>query len=334
MHRITRLLLGCLILVGCNRPVEVTTAVQPSPAEVESSPGSRVNTPAYVLDESLVKRKADKIVSVDLKSLAGAELVAAIQAVSQLDAVEEVSLAGEEVNDDLLIPITKIKTLKRLRLPQTKVGDVSLANLATVARLELLDLTDVATLTENGMASIGKLSKLKELNLMNTPVTDGWLSPLTELTQLKKLRLRGTQITGDNFTAMASTSVIDLELSETKFGSQGMQAIAKMPKLERLNLWLTQVDDSGLAHLDGKTSLTLLNLDNVAGVTDASMPVIEKLVSLELLHLGGTGLTEASIPQLASLTQLKTLFLTRLNLSQETAKLLKMSLPQLERFEF
>ncbi len=332
MRSFAILALACLILASCERPATAPRAVQPSSEPVE--PTLTPSTPTFRLDESLVKRKADKIVSVDLKSLSGTELEAAIQAVTELDSIEEVSLSGDDVTDERIEPIVGIVTLKRLRLPQSKVSDVSLARLATVGNLELLDLTDVESLSKNGAASIGKLTKLKELSLMNTPATDDWLASLATLTQLKKLRLRGTEITGDDFGAMATMPIIDLDLSETRFGNQGMSVVAMMPKLERLNLWLTQIDDSGLAELEGKTSLKLLNLDNVAAVTDASVPVIEKLVNLELLHLGGTQITESSIPKLASLKKLETLFLTRLNIGKEAAESLKQQMPQLDRFEY
>jgi hypothetical protein len=106
-----------------------------------------------------------------------------------------------------------------------------------------------------------------------------------------------------------------------------------MPQLEKLNLWLTQIDDAGLEPLGGKTQLTWLNLDNVSGITNRSLDVIGGLVNLRLLHLGGTGVTEAGLPKLHGLKHLETLFITRLGISDEGVEELKAAMPWLKKVE-
>ncbi len=332
-------LIGSLIapIVGCNRTETVPSAQQPVNTPTAVPPESLASDPAKItsmLPVTAVKLKNGKITSLDLRSLSGNELTQAIALATKIDSLEEVSLSGEAVTDSVVEPILQVTSIVRLRLPQTQITDGTLAKLAEGGRLKLLDLTDVTTISDQGFLSIGKMPNLVELNLMNTPVTDESISLLSDLKALRKLRLRGTQISGENVTAFASMPIVDLELSETNFGNAGMAAIAKMPKLEKLNLWLTKIDDKGLAELQGKTSLTLLNLDNVAGVTDQSIPLIVGLQNLELLHLGGTGVTESAVPQLKTLSKLKTLFITRLGISDSTAEELRKEMPSLERFEY
>jgi Leucine-rich repeat (LRR) protein len=325
------------LLVGCNRTETISTAPHPTPAPTVAVADSREAEPAKMQDllpETAVKSKNGKVLSIDLRSLSGPALTQAISLATKLNGIEEISLTGEEITDAAIEPLLELSSIVRLRLPQTRITDSTLAKLADKGSLRLLDLTDVTTIGQEGVVSIGKMSKLVELNLMNTPVNDESIASLSGLTALKKLRLRGTKITGDNILALADMPIVDLELSESNFGNAGMEAIAKMPKLEKLNLWLTKVDDQGLAKLKGKTSLKQLNLDNVAGITDESIPLITELGNLDLLHLGGTGVTESAIPQLKKLSKLKTLFITRLGVSETAAENLRKEMPWLERFEY
>ncbi len=331
-------ILGCISL-GCNRsagPVLEQVAVPPA---TNTTPAPSQTTAAIesllaMLPPEAIKKKQDRIIAADLRSLTGDQLQLAITDLTRVDSIEEVTIGGEHVNDARVEPIVALPTLRRLRLPQSRITDATLRKLAQTKQLELLDLTDVHSISDSGAASIGEMEHLKELNLMNTPFTDAALPSLAKLQALRKLRLRGTKVTGEHAEAIAMMQVVDLELSETAFGNSGMEAISRMPKLERLNLWLTKIDDVGLAKLQGKTSLTLLNLDNVAGVTDESLSVLEQLNKLQLLHLGGTGITPSGVSRLAKLQKLETLFITRLGVDRETAEALQKELPKLERFEY
>ena len=51
-------------------------------------------------------------------------------------------------------------------------------------------------MTDEGLASLSKLTKLRTLMLAHTPLTDDGLDFLAAMPQLRMLDLRGTQVTG------------------------------------------------------------------------------------------------------------------------------------------
>ena len=167
-------------LVGCNRPETAPSAPQATaaptavPAEIPESGASNADPLgiAGMLPETAIKSKNGKIVSLDLRSLSGDELTQAISLATKIDGIEEVTLSGEAVTDAVIAPILEVSSIVRLRLPQTRITDSTLATLAKTSRLKLLDLTDVTTIGEPGIACVGKMTKLVELNLMNTPACE------------------------------------------------------------------------------------------------------------------------------------------------------------------
>ncbi|CAI7843703.1 unnamed protein product [Closterium sp. NIES-54] len=67
------------------------------------------------------------------------------------------------------------------------------------------------------------------------------------------------------------------------------------------------VTDAALQHVEGLSSLTLLDLVGCRHVTSAGMVHVGKLVHLEGLHLGSTGVQDDGLQHLLSLTRLKIL---------------------------
>ena len=230
--------------------------------------------------------------------------------------------------------IGQMTGLKNLKLSGPSIDDDSVRSLANLNNLAALSLQQTAV-TDQGFKSLAPLKKLTELTLYGTPVTDDSLNIIAAFPALQKLRLRGTKVTGsgigDAFAKMVL--VVDLDLSETAFSNDGLASIGKMKNLRSLNLWLTQVDDDGVALLVEQTKLTLLNLDNVSGVTDRSLPLIATMQDLELLHLGGTSITAKGIENLYGLKSLKTLFITRLGLTQDDVAKVKAAMPWITKLE-
>jgi hypothetical protein len=102
--------------------------------------------------------------------------------------------------------------------------------------------------------------------------------------------------------------------------------IGKLNKLEDLNLWRSQVTDSGITFLV-ELPLKRLNLDDTS-IGDAAIPHIARIRSLEFIHLGKTAITDEGIQGLKELTKLKDLVLTNNGLSAEGVKRLQSQLPK------
>ena len=96
-----------------------------------------------------------------------------------------------------------------------------------------------------------------------------------------------------------------------------------------LELQQTKVSDAGLAALAGFTKLRTLQLQNTA-LTDAGLKHLGKLVSLEVLNLYGTGVSDAGLQQLAGLKHLKKVYLWQSKVSTAGADSLRSAIPGLD----
>ena len=97
-------------------------------------------------------------------------------------------------------------------------------------------------------------------------------------------------------------------LGHTAVDDRGLAALASMPELDWLDLAHTKTTDAGIAHLAGATQLKQLNLEGTQ-ITDRALDTIGRLKSLEELDLSNTRITDAATEQLARLTNLKILWL-------------------------
>ncbi|MEM6776648.1 MAG: G protein-coupled receptor LGR4 [Planctomycetota bacterium] len=318
---------------GCSQQADPKPAADPQ--EVIGSDPSNLNTSVDwdAVTDAVIRRRGDDIVVLDFRNTPLDELQSAIGFVPSLKQLSELLLPGAVFDGLPATTLTDCPSLKRLRIYGDRFGDDDMMKLIDLNQLQAITLQDT-TVTDASVVVLGNMSDLRDVSLMNSPVTDKCLVTLSKLKKLTKLRLRGTQITGEAFDPIASTSIEDLELAETNFGSVGMSSVGEMPQLKKLNLWMTQVDDSGLASFTSNRQLTLLNLDNCAGVSSRSLPVILSMSELTLLHIGGTGIEPHRLSELASLQKLETLFITRLGANQAIADQLRSELPNLNRIEY
>lgn len=126
----------------------------------------------------------------------------------------------------------------------------------------------------------------------------------------------------------------DTDALAVNLGILGKQAtdaevalVAKLPKVQQLDLHGTAVTDGGLAPVAGLTTLTHLHLNNT-GVTDAGLVHLKNLQSLVYLNLYGTAVTDEGVKHLSGLKQLKRLFLWGTKVTEAGAKGLKTALPE------
>jgi hypothetical protein len=144
---------------------------------------------------------------------------------------------------------------------EAKVNDISFGIYAihadkpvvsTAWGQEELDLRGPETTDEVVAEKLKGLTKLKELDLGGTGVTDAGLVHLKGLTKLK-----------------------ELDLSFTKITDAGLIHLKGHTKLESLVLSNTYVTDAGLVHLKGLTNLERLYLDGTQ-VTDAGIQDLQR----------------------------------------------------------
>ncbi len=85
-----------------------------------------------------------------------------------------------------------------------------------------------------------------------------------------------------------------LNLESTKVTGSSIPAIARMPRLEELDVSNCNLDDNALKSLQGHRSLKTLWLTGNAEITDAAAEVLMSLPKLEHLDIIGTSLSDAA----------------------------------------
>ena len=147
--------------------------------------------------------------------------------------------------------------------------------------------------------------------------------------------------------------VTQVSFSGRRFRNEALAAAARLPRLERIVLIDTPVDDAGLshlsdldqlrelsvidapvtdaglAHLAGLTNLRRLRLDHTR-ITDAGLSHLVRLTKLERLDLIGTRITDAGLPALASLTRLEQVYLNGADVTDDGVRMLNARLPGAE----
>ena len=110
--------------------------------------------------------------------------------------------------------------------------------------------------SDSELVPIGRLSRLEELNLFGSPVTDAGLVHLKELTRLRTLYLIRTKVTDLGLEHLRGlTSLQRLYLNNTRVSGPGFVHLERLNDLQVLNVNETPVNDTGLKYLERATSL-------------------------------------------------------------------------------
>jgi hypothetical protein len=176
--------------------------------------------------------------------------------------------------------------------------------------------------------------ELVELTLQGTSITDAGLVHLLKLTKLRKIRLAKTAITDAGMRDLAKCEFLeDVDISQTKIGDFGVWELRALPRLKRLNLYLTLATDAGLDSFrrgDHRSAAKIewLNLDKCP-ITDEGLPKLASLTSLAWLHLGGTAVTDAGLVEVAKFESLKDVIVTKTETTLEGIEKLRQARPDM-----
>ncbi len=153
--------------------------------------------------------------------------------------------------------------------------------------LERLEIKGGEAITDAGLAYVGRLSSLAELDMTRCgKITDAGLSGLWGLKGLRELCLGYCENITD----------------------AGLAQLRVFESLARLDLsGCTWITDAGLGNLRGLGSLEELNLSGCDRVTDAGLAHLTRLRRLETLSLAWCTLNDAGLSRLAVMPALSTL---------------------------
>ncbi|CAI5462124.1 unnamed protein product [Closterium sp. Yama58-4] len=144
------------------------------------------------------------------------------------------------------------------------LSDAILCHVATMTQLKSVCLYKSSGFSAEGIKHLYRLPRLEKLSFHNTDVSDNALEGIGSLTRLKELYLNRTKVTDAGLLLL--TALPSLELLGI-FGCKGvsnagMVHVGRLTGLTRLDLGSTAVTDDGLQQLTALTKLTTLQLPN------------------------------------------------------------------------
>ena len=196
---------------------------------------------------------------------------------------------------------------------------------------DLLLLTRLGAANE-GIASLKGLEKaenLVRLDLANNHIQD--LSPLVTLHCLERLNLSGNSDLDDSQISHLADlrRVSTLDVSGTQTGNRGLESLARMESLRRLDLrQCGQITNEGLLPLGRISTLQALSL-NATVISDEGLKPLGGFSQLTELDLSGTKITDAGLVHVLPLNELKNLNLAGTSIGDPGLDTLQ-RLPQLE----
>lgn len=276
-------------------------------------------------------------------------LVAQLVASPSARFLRELHLRGPLTTDVLGLAAPLAATLRVLDVaihPHGELADPDLRALAPLTRLRRLQLFSCEAITHDGLAVLGGLRELAELDLRNCSLTDAIARGLVGLpladvmfnvvepafspdgmralatAPLRRLALgarAADQPAGTDDARVAPLAahptLVNLELDAAQLTAAGAATLGGIPRLRRLALrssGLAGQDVARLAPLAG--SLESLHLGHADGITDAACDALARFERLAFLDLSATAITGAGLRALAQVRSLRHLDLSFLAL--------------------
>ena len=221
----------------------------------------------------------------------GKPLAAADYAIlDSLTDLPELSLSGEQVDDAVVERLRPFRALTYLVLDQAKITAPSYNVLPTLPELHELYLSGTGA-SDAAFQTIVQCRKLKNLHLVNLPISDAGLASLGKLTALEELELNELdQLGSPGFAHLADCHALKtIYVGGFTILSGMVENIARCKNLENVTLPGTVLKDADIASLSALTKLRTLNLEgsSVTGTAFATWPMRLFMTSLNLDKAAG-----------------------------------------------
>ena len=224
--------------------------------------------------------------------------------ISRLESVKYLDVSGVDLAEDDFqhfkrlteIEILRVRDHGRSTLTITDVGAESLGQLTSLESVSVVQY-DV---TDKGLTRLSRLANLKELNLSRNQITDLGAQHVGKMLGLEKLVLNATDISDRSVTKFGELKKLEvLGLTGTEITDRSLAVLSKLPKLEKLYLSRTRVSDEGMKLLARSRTLKVLDVSQCKDVTDKSLSHLSSL-PLVTLSLLGTRINDDAISRLKS----------------------------------
>lgn len=297
-----------------------------------------------------------------------------------------VDLRNAWLTDADLEKLARLPNLESIQLGYTKITDLGLEKLTPLENVKVLDLRYAENITDAGIAHLRHWTGLEHLDVRGTKVTSSLFEHLSKMRKLRFLDVAHTRVSDERFeelihlerlerfafggnkmsgvalplleslpslreldvsgeqrtdSGLWSVSVTDfnieaiarlrrleaLDLGETDISDRGVARLAELKDLRELDLSGTRVTGKGIAALAKLPELRHLKLWRAEGIDDAAVESLLELENLEVLELPETRVTAEGLSRLSGLKDLEKLFIGGLDVTRDEVEALRAALP-------
>jgi hypothetical protein len=224
----------------------------------------------------------------------------------------------------------------------SKIGDAELRAIGQLSHLKNLVLFGKCQGLND--TTVTHLAGLKELEMLGTEgamLSDAGLKKLAALSNLKSasfyhLSLKMEGFTGTGFAVFKECPKFErLTVAGIMMGDEGFAAISTITQLKDLATWHTYQTEAGNAQMAKLPNLIKLNIGQrlpraaakAPSLSDASLPTLITIKTLESLKIGEAHFTLAALRGLKALPKLQTLTLYETDLPAADVETLRAELP-------
>ncbi|MGV3756641.1 MAG: hypothetical protein ACO1QS_14760 [Verrucomicrobiota bacterium] len=213
----------------------------------------------------------------------------------------------------------------------SKLGEPEFKAIGQLKRLKSLTLyNNCRGLDDASIHHIAGLTELESLGTDRINVTDEGLKPLAQLKNLRTASFFHTSFGKPGFTGVGFGYLKDcpklekMTVAGISMGDEGFAAIATIKQLKDFSTWHTYQTEAGNAHIAKLPNLKSLKLGQrlpragakAPSLSDASLPAIARMTSLETLRIGEARFTPQALKTLKSLPNLKQLVIYETDISE------------------
>lgn len=189
--------------------------------------------------------------------------------------------------------------------------DADMARLAEFDAVEKLSLSGNHELTEDGLACLASLPRLRELNLSRSRISNAGLAMVGRLATLTSLRLDDAKVSDTGLQHLAPLTRLEtVSLRGTAITDAGLAIVSQWPELTSLDLSKTKIGDEGLGHLVSCSKLSQLRLAGLENLSIAGVRSLARLASLTEIDLQKTRLDGQALAALATCKGIRSLTLS------------------------
>lgn len=199
-----------------------------------------------------------------------------------------------------------------------------------------ITIPDGSSITAEDIALFGRLGELETLRILNCRgITDEMVASLSGLSKLRSLALTNTAITDEAAKTIVESfpGLIELDLSSnTGLTGTAMKSISSLADLERLDLVQTRFNDLHTRRLKKLEKLRVLDLRGNMQAGDMTLGIIGGLPALEAFKHRSTIVSDDGLENLAESKTLRSLLAQDFAISNASGRHLA-AIPTLESLE-